>query len=436
MEKWFELVKEYEGQSVGKRILLDEANGNALKQLGIAKDAAQDVNAEIVAKATQDGISTVTASVSKSIETLVNELTAQIKRPSVITVTAGEEDKTKCFADFLRRMACGDREGLIKVYKAQKSALAEASGVTGGYLVPPEYLSVLMQLAAEDAIVRPRADVIPMNSRSIDIPMLDQTTVQAVGTTPYFGGVIAKWTAESATRNETEPTFKQIQLVAHELAGMSYVSRVLMADSIISVDKLLTNNFGRALGWYEDYAFLQGDGIGKPKGVLNSPACISVTRANTGSVPFLLVDVAKMYSKLLPRSVSKACWVMSQTVLPYLIQLADASGRTVYLPNPTYNTDGGAATKSVPMTLLGLPVMFTEKLPAAGTAGDVLLADFSQYLIGDRNGFEIASSTDYAFTSNQIVWRFIHRVDGQPWLDAPITYQDGSTQVSPFVKLS
>jgi HK97 family phage major capsid protein len=77
----------------------------------------------------------------------------------------------------------------------------------------------------------------------------------------------------------------------------------------------------------------------------------------------------------------------------------------------------------------------TEKLPALGSTGDVLLADFSYYIVADRQATTIQASEHYAFTSDLTTWRFVHRVDGQPWLDEPI-YIDTSNTVSPFVALS
>ena len=446
MEKWYELTKSWNGKSVGEQIQMSPEDAAVLIKADYAKEVVKDVNAELITATLGQMTSSFAGGLEKAMNASVDAVLAKLNKNPVINVTSDAIDGKKCFTDFLLHSNRAEQKNdpvsidrLQKVYKATKSALAEASGTTGGDLVPPEYLNRLMELAAEDAIVRPRAEIIPMNTRTIEFPMLDQTTVQATGVTPYFGGIVANWTGESKSRAETEPAFKSIELVAHELAAISNVSRILMMDSIISVDKMLTTNFAKAIGWYEDFAFLQGDGLAKPKGVLNSPATIGVTRVwstngNTGN-KFQLADVATMYSKLLPGSVKSACWVMSQTVLPYLIQLADSSGRTIYMPNPTYNTDGGTITKSVPMTLLGLPVLFTEKLPAYGTTGDVMLCDFSKYVIGERGSVEIASSDQYLFGTNQIAWRLLHRVDGQPWLDLPITYQDGSTQVSPFVKL-
>ena len=83
-----------------------------------------------------------------------------------------------------------------------------------------------------------------------------------------------------------------------------------------------------------------------------------------------------------------------------------------------------------------MPVIFTEKTPVVGSAGDVLLADFRYYLIGDRQATTIESTP---FTDKWIydltTWRVVHRVDGQPWLSAPITLTDGTLTVSPFVIL-
>ena len=88
------------------------------------------------------------------------------------------------------------------------------------------------------------------------------------------------------------------------------------------------------------------------------------------------------------------------------------------------------------MALFGIPILFTEKTPTLDAAGggDVILADLSYYWIGDRQDSEISASIHAKFTSNQTVWRFSHRVDGQSALNGLITLTDGST-VSPFVSL-
>ena len=82
-------------------------------------------------------------------------------------------------------------------------------------------------------MVRPRATVIPMTSRSLQVPYLDVTNTPNAGDTAFFGGLVGRWTEEASTLNETEPTFRQLELVAHELSGYSLMSNALLADNAI-----------------------------------------------------------------------------------------------------------------------------------------------------------------------------------------------------------
>jgi HK97 family phage major capsid protein len=109
--------------------------------------------------------------------------------------------------------------------------------------------------------------------------------------------------------------------------------------------------------------------------------------------------------------------------------LKDGANRAIFV-----SIDQGAV-KRPQWNLLGLPAILTEKVPALGTKGDLMLLDPSLYVVGDRMQIEIAASEHVNFLKNQMTWRVVERVDGQPWLDKPVTLQDGATQVSPFVVL-
>src|SRR5207302_3983153 len=107
--------------------------------------------------------------------------------------------------------------------------------------------------------IRPRAFVLPMGGATMQIPFLDVTTVQSAGVAPFFGGVQMYWTAEAQTRTETEPQFKQMELKAYELSGYSVSSNVLLQDSVLGLERFLMTLFGKAIAWFEEYAFLQGN---------------------------------------------------------------------------------------------------------------------------------------------------------------------------------
>ena len=324
-----------------------------------------------------------------------------------------------------------------------KTALAESSGITGGYTVPPMFATQLQMMAIEESIVAPRASHLPMTSLTLTVPSLDLTTVQGAGNTPFLGGVKPAWTSEAATRAETEPTFRSTELKANELSFYTVASNTLLADNAISLDTLLTQLFKNAIAWYTDYAYLQGNGVGKPLGVLNAPAAISVTKAG-GASTFIYNDAAAMFSKLyigLAR-LKSLTWIAHQSVIPQILQLNDGalisgqtSARLVFQPL----SEGAKAgiPESAGMwsfgEIFGVPLLISEKLPALGTKGCVMLVDWSKYLLGDRMDLMIDVSPHVNFLQNQMVWRVIWRGDGQPWLQNPITLADGTYQVTPFV---
>ena len=334
-----------------------------------------------------------------------------------------ELEGTKSFGDFLAAVRNRDAKRLKSVYNAQKD-LVEGTGTDGGYLVPEEFLADLVQVGDPfQEVVFPRARRIPGNRRSIRIPVLDQTgTPAAAHKTEYYGGVIAHWTEEAGAKTETEPDFKQLELVAHKLAGYTQASDELLADSAVGLDALLRGLFAGAVRFRRDYAYLRGTGIGQPLGVLNSGALLTTARDVANQVS--ANDLHSMMSLFLPTSMDNAVWVISQTCMEFILAIGDGTNY-IWADN---------ARERMPLRLYGIPVVWSEKVPNLGTTGDVLLADFNYYYIYNRGGLAIDMSRDYAFVNDLTTWRFVFRTDGQPSLSAPI-YIDTTNQVSPFVAL-
>lgn len=313
----------------------------------------------------------------------------------------------------------------------QRKDMAEGSGAGGGYLVPAEFQTQLRAIMGEQGLIRGRATVIRMGRRELQIPVLDQTGTTA-GIPHWFGGLRFYWAEEAEQKTESDPAFRQVKLVAHKLIGYTRASDELVDDSALSLADFLAGPMGFAGGavWMEDYAFLRGNGAGQPLGIINAGATIQVARAAVGAIGF--VDLANMLEHFLPSG--KGIWLCTQSALADLIQMSGPAANASYLwLNGPFN---GGATGGVNGTLLGMPIRFSEKNPLIGAVGDIVLADLSYYLIGDRQATTVESTKFDRWQYDQTSWRMVHRVDGQPWLSAPLTYQDGETQVSPFVELS
>lgn len=403
-------------------------------------------------KSQEQALETIHSTVSKQadqikqFETAVEGFSAPVyaqqNAPGQV-LTVQEEKKKKDrhdFGDFcfsIYSASQGSPDAQAKLYNQYDSCqissdgvhtqvLSEATGTGGGYLVPQEFRNELFDIAAETAVVRPRATVMRMASRSMVAPAVDLTTAPADGDTQFFGGVKASWIETDTQKTPTEPAFRNLEFVAHELAGYTEVGNGLLADSGTALGPFLNKSFAGAINWYEDLAFLKGTGSGQPLGIINSPCKITVDKTEADN--FVLANAASMIAKLLPSSQggSSTVWIMNLGVLEKLVSFADESN-VIWIPN---------ARQALPIALFGIPIIFTEKLPALTSTDNnsVILADLSYYWIGDRQDSEISASIHANFTQNQTVWRFSHRVDGQPALNGAINLADGS-DCSPFIAL-
>lgn len=305
---------------------------------------------------------------------------------------------------------------------SESKDLLESVGASGGFLVPEEQRNELLQWTPELTAIRERATIIPMRRRSVRIPTLDQTGTTA-GQPHWWGGVLAKWTEEAGEKDETQPKFRQINLVAHKLVCYTEASDELLADSAISLEGFLGAAFNGVISWYQNYAFVNGTGAGQPQGIITAGATITVPRAGAGAIA--LADVINMVEAF--QGVNPV-WFASRQALSNLMLLNGPALNPSYVFMPS-------ARDAMPHTLFGYPLIFSEMCPALGTAGDLILADWSKYLIGDRQQVTVDSSKHFQFQNDLTAWRAVSRVDGQPWLSAPLTYQDGATEISPFVIL-
>lgn len=320
--------------------------------------------------------------------------------------------------------ADGERAGKLR---RLKNSFGSTIPDAGGFLIPETLRSTLLSVALETAVVRPRAMVVPMESLRVPFPAVDDTSHAS----SVFGGIVAYWTQEGAAATESQARFGQVVLEAGKLTVYCEVPNELISDSGLSFEAFLSQVLPQAISFYEDDAFLNGNGVGQPLGALNATAAVSVA-AESGQTATTIVweNVIKMYARMLPGSLNRAVWVVSPDTFPELATMAlsvGTGGAAVWLPDGT-----GAPT----MTLLGRPVIVSEKATTLGTVGDINFVDFGYYLVGDRQAMSVTSSPHFKFSSDKTAYKVVERVDGRPWLSSAITPKNGGNSLTPFVKLA
>lgn len=317
----------------------------------------------------------------------------------------------------------------LKALNIKQLGANELVGSEGGFLLEPSFVAGLLT---------PLHDAGPFSSRAAKLaigPNANGVTVRAVDETSRvagsrWGGVLGYRLAEAGTKLATQPTFRLVELRLKKYAVLIYATEELLQDTT-ALGGIVQQGASEELDFMVNDDILNGLGVGGPLGILNSGALVTVTKeAGQLADTVVIANIFKMWSRMHPRSKSNAVWYINTDVTPQLYALAlsvGTGGMPMYMgPGSLPNSPSGA--------LLGRPVVETEFNPTLGDAGDIVLADMSQYALIDKD-VQAASSIHVQFLTDQTAFRFVYRCDGQPKMAAPLTPYKGSNTLSPFVAL-
>jgi HK97 family phage major capsid protein len=252
----------------------------------------------------------------------------------------------------------------------------------------------------------------------------------------YTGAVRAAWVDESPTgpQSNTNATFGQVTIPVHVLMANVDVSKNIIEDSAgaSAILPYLTAQFSDAFAIKEDDAFLLGDGVGKPQGVLQNSttggpwtyAYGSVTTLNSGGATALQGDSFRnMPYALASQYRNNGCvWIMSRGTVRVTKTLKDGSGAYLWGDRQFQLVNGE------PRQIEGYDILESEAL-AAPTATNgvaytanvypVLFIAKGAYQIVDRVGMDVQRYDDATTAvSNAIRLVARRRVGGQvlnPW---------------------
>lgn len=301
----------------------------------------------------------------------------------------------------------------------------------GGFLLQMDYSSEIKTRMFSTGQILPRLTRMPIgpNSNSITIPAAADDTESA----GIFGGIIAYWLAEAADKTPTTPKLREMLLKLKKLAAVVPTTDELLADKT-ALEAWVRLGSNRAIVKEAEKQVIRGSGVGQPLGILNSGCLVSVA-AETGQDADTVVyeNIKNMWSRMFADSRSNAVWLINQSIEPQLYGM----GITVGVGgSPVYMPPGGASAAPYG-TLFGRPVIPSNYCSKLGDAGDIILADFGEYLWIEKGGIQEAVSIHYAFISDQTYYRFVMRCDGQPAWSKVFTPEQATTATqSPFVTLA
>ncbi|MBQ7045525.1 MAG: phage major capsid protein [Clostridia bacterium] len=269
-----------------------------------------------------------------------------------------------------------------------QNALREGSDGSGGYLVPDTYDERLVQALTKKNVLRQIATTIP-TTQKLTIPI-------------SLGGENATWMPENEAYSFSEAEFDEVVIDAHKLGTSILVSDEMLEDGGVDLEKYIEDIFAERISNEEESVFINGDGNGKPIGIIHQASIGKVTDEKGKISADDLVDMefslAEPYRK-------NAVWVMSNDAYCRLSQLRHYRG------NPIWSS---GFEEEMPMKLFGYPIYICDFMNNVVPGGiPVMFGDFSYYWIGDRGKRVIKRLVERYADRGQVAFITTERVDAK-----------------------
>lgn len=322
-------------------------------------------------------------------EAIEAELSKPVGRPLTgKPMNPSDEPKTGRASDEYRRAMLA---ALRSNFKQISNLLQEGIDADGGYLVPEEYDSRLIDVLDEENIMRKLATKITTSG---------DHKINIAGARPA-----AAWVEEGHALNfDTEAKFRQMLLDAHKLHVAIKVTEELLYDNAFGLENYIITQFGRALANAEEDAFLNGDGQHKPTGLFNDTKGgtrsveIADTKISADDIVNLIYSLKRPYRK-------KAAFIMNDSTIAVIRKLKDGNG--AYIWQPSYQA-------GEPDRICGYAVHTSAFAPELAKGKPAIaFGDFSYYNIGDRGSRSFQELRELFAGNGMIGYLAKERVDGK-----------------------
>ena len=269
-------------------------------------------------------------------------------------------------------------------FRQVSDILQEGVDADGGYLVPEEYDSRLIDTLEEENIMRKLGRIITTSG---------EHKINIAATKPA-----AAWVEEGGALTFGDATFSQILLDAHKLHVAIKVTEELLYDNAFGLENYIIDQFGKALANAEEDAFLNGTGVGQPLGLFAKTG--GGTTAETLTAALKADDILNLIYALKRPYRKKASFIINDKNLAVIRKLKDNNG--AYMWQPSYQA-------GEPDKILGYDVHTSAYAPEDAIA----FGDYSYYNIGDRGTRSFKQLTELFAGNGMIGYVAKERVDGK-----------------------
>lgn len=319
-----------------------------------------------------------------------DKLMAVLSRPGIHTGNVEEKaaelklKRNKLFNDYARTKD-GTHQLNFETYAKQNvadelelKALSVNSDPNGGYLTTPEFGGIVKTFIYESSPIRPMASTIEIGTDTLELIIDD-------------GQASCGWVGETQARTETNtPVLSKLMITANELYAMPKISQKMLDDSIVDIEAWLAGKVAELFGRTEATAFVSGNGVGQPMGLLSYANGTDITQkqiqqvASTSANGFTYVGLVNLQASLKEEYQANATFLLQRASIANIMTIVDGMGRPIF--NLTFDKNTGLESG-----ILGRPLRFANDVPAVATnALAMIYGDIRKaYQIVDRVGMRL-----------------------------------------------
>ena len=323
-----------------------------------------------------------------------NDIKSQLEKLETVVKRPNSGFETKEVDDYLNAFDSYCRKGLEGLTDMEKKALTVSNDSTGGYLAPPEYVRELLKTVTEISPIRSIARVRSTGARSIQVPKRTST-------------FSAQWVSESGTRSETTGYNVGLEEIpAHEHYALVDISEQDLEDTVFDLEAEMQSEFAEQFAKAEGTAFVSGNSVGKPEGILTNS---SVGEVVSGNGTALTADgLLSLVHGIKSEYGRNGVFVFNRSTLADIRKLKDTAGQYVFQA-------GMSLQAGVPNTILGYRYIEATDMPDVGAgAYPIAFGDFRRaYMIVDRINLAVLRDPFTQATTGNVRYIARRRVGGQ-----------------------
>lgn len=336
----------------------------------IAEKESAELKKGLTASATKESLDKAEAHITK-LEKEIEDVKTAFNRSAQNQEVEDDKEAKQYSEEFAKYLKKGVDLSPAAM-EINKKFMSTDDDSNGGFWVSGQTSSEIVNQVYESSPVRQLASVQTISGSFLEI-MQDNGEVSGGG-----------WVGEVAPRPATDtPKIGMIKIYAYEMYENPSATQTMLDDAAINVEQWLADKVSEKFGRREATAFVTGDGVSKPKGILAYDTSFVERVAAAGASAIVGDDLIKLQDAVLDAFQANASWMMHRSIKSGIRKLKSNDNQYLWVPGLSIGAQD---------TILGKPVYTSSDMNSAPvtTLDTIIYGDFKAgYQIVDRQGIRV-----------------------------------------------